>query len=43
LEADNLQVASARAAIFPQLTLGASSAGVGATILNGIAYGPQGC
>jgi multidrug efflux system outer membrane protein len=42
LEADNLQVASARAAIFPQLTLGASSAGVGATILNGIAYGPQG-
>jgi multidrug efflux system outer membrane protein len=42
LEADNLQVASARAAIFPQLTLGASSAGVGATILNGVAYGPQG-
>ncbi|MGD0474207.1 MAG: efflux transporter outer membrane subunit [Candidatus Velthaea sp.] len=42
LESDNLQVASARAAIFPQLTLGGSSAGVGATILNGVAYGPQG-
>ena len=42
LAADNLQVASARAAIFPQLTLGASYAGVGATILNGLAYGPQG-
>lgn len=42
LEGDNLQVASARAAIFPQLTLGAgSSAGIGATILNGLAYGPQ--
>lgn len=42
LEADNLQVASARAAIFPQLTLGGVSAGLGATILNGVAYGPQG-
>ena len=42
LEGDNLQVASARAAIFPQLTLApSSSVGAGATILNGIAYGPQ--
>ena len=42
LTSDNLQVASARAAIFPQLTLGGSYAGVGGTILNGLAYGPQG-
>jgi multidrug efflux system outer membrane protein len=42
LESDNFFVASARAAIFPQLTLNAGSfAGAGAQILNGLAYGPQ--
>jgi outer membrane protein, multidrug efflux system len=42
LTSDNFEVASARAAIFPQLVLGSSSIGVGASIINGITFGPQG-
>jgi multidrug efflux system outer membrane protein len=42
LVSDNFEVASARAAIFPQLVLGSSAAGVGGIIVNGMALGPQG-